>query len=492
MRRLRISRMTMIFLLAAALTLLAAACGGGKETNPEKLIPAGSNLIGQVNVNGILASGSLAAIYEAIPIGEDDPQTFDELLDQATEEIGIDIRQISQVALFGDITRTSEFFGIIAQGGFDELALITSIRRANDNRLVSTEYKGRLLYSPEDDTDEFSLAILEQQILVIGTREGVQAVIDVQDGAREQLSGPILDTFDDLGLGLFRLAIDISAGDFLDSIPATGEIPFLGGSIDELPRALAALQDIRFVGLALAQNGQILIIRVNLEFAAEDSASALGDLLGAALTLAAGLSPDPETKELLDKIQVDRDKSRMSIRLEVQTSELGRLISNITGVAEVQRTRPEGTIPPPVPRLIGPGEEIAIMPTSDHVPEGQSLIYSTVPPTSGDHWSRWAECGFYEGSLPDELITHNLEHGNIVVSYNLATQEAIDQLRAAMNGIDLAAEWSVTRFYDEIPQGTVAVAAWGRLDIMQGVEPERISLFLAAFTGGLGPERIAC
>ena len=483
MRPLRINRMTMIVLVAAALSLLAVACGGGKETNPEKLIPAGSNLIGQVNVSGILASGSLAAIFEAISKGEDDPQTLDEVLDQATEEIGIDIRQISQVALFGDIARTSEFFGIIAQGSFDEVALISSVRRASDSRLVSSEYKGRLLYSPEDDTEEFTLAILEQQILVIGTREGVQAVIDVQDGARARLSGPILDTFDDLGLGLFRLAVDVSAGDFLDRIPALGEIPFLGGSIDELPGALTALQDIRFVGLVLAQNGQIMVVRANLDFDQEDSAAALGSLLDGLLKVAGGLSPDGQVGEVLDRIEIVHEGSRLTIRLEVAASELGLLFSTITGISSSESST--ANLRPAEPR-------IAIMPTSDHVPEGQRVDYNTRPPTSGDHWSRWAECGFYEESLPNELITHNLEHGNIVVSYNLATQEEVDQLRAAMDSIDLAAEWSVTRFYEDIPQGTLAVAAWGRLDIMQGVEPERISQFLEDFAGKLGPERIAC
>ena len=61
------------------------------------------------------------------------------------------------------------------------------------------------------------------------------------------------------------------------------------------------------------------------------------------------------------------------------------------------------------------------MPSMNHVPEWQSVAYSTTPPTSGPHWDRWADRGFYPDGLPDELIAHNLEHGNIVVSYKSAT-----------------------------------------------------------------------
>jgi hypothetical protein len=132
------------------------------------------------------------------------------------------------------------------------------------------------------------------------------------------------------------------------------------------------------------------------------------------------------------------------------------------------------------------------MPTKNHVPEGGPVVYNTEPPTSGDHWTPWADCGFYEETLPDELIVHNLEHSNIVVSHNLTGQQATDQLRTAIDSIDQAGEWGVVRFYDKIPEGMVAVAAWGRLDTMQGVEQDRIARFFAAFAGNLGPERIPC
>ncbi len=138
------------------------------------------------------------------------------------------------------------------------------------------------------------------------------------------------------------------------------------------------------------------------------------------------------------------------------------------------------------------GEPQGVMPTRRHIPEGQTANYSTVPPTSGDHWDRWADCGFYPDGLPDERIVHNLEHSVIVINYNLATQAEVDELRDAVAAVDLYATWGLTRSYDRILEGTVALAAWGMLDTIQGVDRDRINRFFNAHAGNLGPERIPC
>ena len=128
-----------------------------------------------------------------------------------------------------------------------------------------------------------------------------------------------------------------------------------------------------------------------------------------------------------------------------------------------------------------------------HVENGQTVDYNTSPPTSGDHWTGPANCGFYEEGLPDEQIVHNMEHSNIIVSYNLSVEEEVDQLRTAMDGIGLSDLWGVTRFYDKIPAGTVALAAWGVLDTMQTVDEERIKTFFDTYAGSnIGPENFLC
>lgn len=160
--------------------------------------------------------------------------------------------------------------------------------------------------------------------------------------------------------------------------------------------------------------------------------------------------------------------------------------------------------PTPTPAPVGPTVDdvpptdgpvmVPAMASRDHfapnlrisqvVPDG----YSTVPPTSGQHWGAWSDCGFYNHPLPDELLVHNLEHGNIIVSYNLSDDEDVAALRAAVEDIPIAEEFAIVRRYLAIPEGMVAVTTWGVLDRMMGVDAERIANFFDAFPGNTGPE----
>ena len=140
----------------------------------------------------------------------------------------------------------------------------------------------------------------------------------------------------------------------------------------------------------------------------------------------------------------------------------------------------------------GVGVEQDLMSSAVHVPDGTVVEYSTIPPSSGDHWVGPQACGFYEDGLPDEPTVHNLEHSNIVVSYNLPDESQVDELKSTMGDIGLSRIWGVTRSYDKIPEGQVALAAWGVLDIMEGVDKDRIDLFFENYAGALGPEFVTC
>ena len=127
--------------------------------------------------------------------------------------------------------------------------------------------------------------------------------------------------------------------------------------------------------------------------------------------------------------------------------------------------------------------------TIEQVNNGEG--YSTTPPTSGRHWNGWAACGFYgpEQTLADERIIHNMEHGNIIVSYNFTDADRIQELEDVFDSIGKTNLWGVARFYDEIPEGTVALTTWGVIDgPMDGIQKDRIEAFFDAYSGTLSPE----
>ena len=120
------------------------------------------------------------------------------------------------------------------------------------------------------------------------------------------------------------------------------------------------------------------------------------------------------------------------------------------------------------------------------------MDYNDAPPTSGQHWPATAPCGFYPDGLPDERVVHNLEHGNIVVSFNFTNPAQVTALRQVLDGVRQFDDWGVARSYDKIADGQVALAAWGQLHRMDGVRPWEIGPFFEAFAGVAGRERFEC
>ena len=129
----------------------------------------------------------------------------------------------------------------------------------------------------------------------------------------------------------------------------------------------------------------------------------------------------------------------------------------------------------------GIGAPQALMPSAFHVLD--TVAYSTAPPTSGDHWATTTQCGFYDGEVADEIVVHNMEHGNVIISHNLT--EGVERLREVHDNLNGNGDWLVTRFYPNIPEGTVALTAWGVLDEFEGIDEDRIERFYEAYKGNL-------
>jgi len=513
-----------ILTLLGLISILAVACGGSQETNPEKLVPEGSNLIAQVNLIALLSANGILPLITAGTPDQENELSIDNILEEALSETGVDIRQFSQAVIFVDTVRNEEFAGIIAKGSFNELAIISSIRSAAEGKMVSSPYKEELIYVVGDNTDAPSLSVLKDGLLILGTDEAVRAVIDVQQGDRKKVSGDLVEAFTDLGLGIFRLEAAVPTEMFAEVLggdsPDLSNIPFLGGALAGegalgLFGAVEAFRDLEFAGLILSQNGQIFILRANLEFSSEESAESISGLLGGLITLGASFSPSPELTELLARFEVSQTGAQVSIRLEMNGPEITELISNLTAITQTETTSGQERAPrergivvpqkkespsgdeahegaPPSPQIVGLGEEFPEMPTSFHVQVGEAVTYSTAPPSSGNHWERWANCGFYPEGLPDEIITHNLEHGNIVISYNLPSEGHAARLQAVIDNLLLSGNWGVVRSYEGIPEGQIVLSAWGRMFRMGAIDQESIEAFFALYAGELGPERIPC
>lgn len=124
----------------------------------------------------------------------------------------------------------------------------------------------------------------------------------------------------------------------------------------------------------------------------------------------------------------------------------------------------------------------------DHIDIGtEHPPYNSNPPSSGWHYSSPARTGFYEESLPDETIVHNLEHGEIWIAYH---PDISDEAKEALE--DFAGRYVIVSPREE-NEGDISLVAWGRVDtfdIENGVIDEtRINDFIKRYDNK-GPEKV--
>ena len=123
---------------------------------------------------------------------------------------------------------------------------------------------------------------------------------------------------------------------------------------------------------------------------------------------------------------------------------------------------------------------------TEHIPVGQKGTYNSIPPTSGQHWSSQAPAapapwGIKDAMLPNEVTTHNLEHGGVVIAYNNLSPSEVDQLkgliRAAMNS---QFRKIILEPYPPLGDAKIALTSWRWILKLQSVDQTQIIRFLRA------------
>jgi len=126
-----------------------------------------------------------------------------------------------------------------------------------------------------------------------------------------------------------------------------------------------------------------------------------------------------------------------------------------------------------------------------HIQEGAAHPeYNSNPPTSGWHRANPARLGFYDEELPDEALIHNLEHGEIWISYKPTIPEAIKIKLKEFQGARVIITARSQNNAD------IALAAWTRLDTFNLEENNLTDAHIARITDFIkrwqnrGPERV--
>ncbi len=125
-----------------------------------------------------------------------------------------------------------------------------------------------------------------------------------------------------------------------------------------------------------------------------------------------------------------------------------------------------------------------------HAPEGQPVTYAQDPPAGGQHWGSPPppDDGFYSTEIPKELTTHSLEHGQIVIWYNLGDEETARRLEDAVK--EKKSFLVAVPRSEPLPEGArMALTAWGKSQLCRQFDLRALRQFQDAFKNR-GPERV--
>lgn len=135
-------------------------------------------------------------------------------------------------------------------------------------------------------------------------------------------------------------------------------------------------------------------------------------------------------------------------------------------------------------------QAVPIMSDISHIDlDASHQPYNSNPPTSGPHYAQTAQEGFRDTPIPDENIVHNLEHGDVWISYR---PDIPDKIKEKLK--QFTSEPKVIITPRPANDKDIALAAWGRLDKFDLSESgqlpiQRIQDFISRYLNR-GPERV--
>ncbi len=325
-KEINMKKILSLVVMAAVIVSLLLGCGGGGDDGvkddgngaPMSLLPGKSNMMGYIDLAWIMDEMDIEGFYESVPKEPGDPQSFSEVLDI------LGIEELEEAYMFGDmsdITASSElleteagYLGLIAVGQFNQEQLIDALEIQAEEELVSDDYKGHTIYY--DSSDEMALAFLSSETLVLGTPESVEDVIDVKEGDRSPIKGEVVDTYNDLGSGMVKMAMVIPE----DAMEAMTEEDSEGFEMGL--NLFSLFEDMETVGLVVDRSDDSLPIDVRICFSNKDSAENMKGMLALLIGMMdmEGMEMEEEDEaflEIIEGMDVKLDGSCVEIGLEI-------------------------------------------------------------------------------------------------------------------------------------------------------------------------------
>lgn len=106
--------------------------------------------------------------------------------------------------------------------------------------------------------------------------------------------------------------------------------------------------------------------------------------------------------------------------------------------------------------------------------------YPQTPPTGGEHFASWMNCGIYNRPVQDELAVHSMEHGAVWITYRPdLPADDVERLKNLVRG----RSYTLLSPYENLPAPVVA-SAWGVQLVADGAADPRLEQFVTKYRQG--------
>ncbi len=310
--------------LAAGIAGLAltVSCSSAPPPEPIAVIPGDAQIVASVDIARLRSDSDVAEMLTSVSLPGEEPLTSEKLIGSIEEQTGLDLSNVSDLLLFGDLTPENGL-SLVGRGETDLDELFEKARLQQDvpGRLTESKYRDARLIEGTKAGGEFALGVISDEVVILGMPHQVRAAIDVSAGEREGLSADLLDAYDSLGAPLVKGVIAIEPEDAADLIGGGGLFGDLG-----------FLDALGWAGFAFDAADSAGRISVLLGFADAQSAEEAKDFVDALVGLAAQLGAAEDVGSLAEAVETAQQESNVVITVSLTAEELRSVLDAATGL----------------------------------------------------------------------------------------------------------------------------------------------------------------
>jgi len=262
------------------------------------------------------------AAYTATDGSTDPPRNVDALLSDVEAEFERDPKTVHRATVFGDIGGGDDLFGgyagVVLGADLSAEDVKSGIENVDDISFSELEESGTVVYEPESDDGPWVGALRSDRV-VVGTETAVTDAVDVANGERDAIGGPVRGAYADTREASLRFASRLPDPSENDAVP-TG-VGSGGQSVDLTP-----LDHVTTLAGAVYRDGDVRGLETTLDAADRRTASDVARVVRELRERAVSELGDDTVADVVADIAVERDGATVTTSVSRTVEELESLV----------------------------------------------------------------------------------------------------------------------------------------------------------------------